>query len=306
MKDKVICMICGKSFRQITYKHLKHHNLTVEGYKNKYPESDMYCEETINSSKITKENCVLKYGEEEGIRKWNSYRHKQSISNSYEYKHKKYGWTKEQFEEFNKNRGITKRLCIKRHGKKEGLMIWDSYVNKQIVTKSKEYVVNKYGADRWRNINELKRQDLNNFIKRHGKKGYEKWKKYCESNRFFGCKSLLEKEFSKKIQELFPHKFSNTGYVGDMKRYFFIDILYKNKGIEFYGDYWHANPNKYTENFKFNFINGLSTAKDIWNKDKERISHIGKLGVDVLIVWEHDYRKNPEKEIIRGLKWMNS
>ncbi len=56
-------------------------------------------------SASTLKNMVIKYGEIEGIKRWNIYREKQAISNSFEYKRDKYGWTREQFDEFNKSRG---------------------------------------------------------------------------------------------------------------------------------------------------------------------------------------------------------
>ena len=39
MNDAIKCQVCGKSFQQIHYKHLKQHNLTVEEYKSKYPDA---------------------------------------------------------------------------------------------------------------------------------------------------------------------------------------------------------------------------------------------------------------------------
>lgn len=40
-KGMVICQECGKSFNQITYKHLKLHKLTCDDYKLKYPNFPM-------------------------------------------------------------------------------------------------------------------------------------------------------------------------------------------------------------------------------------------------------------------------
>ena len=55
----------------------------------------------------TLENMIKKHGEIDGKIKWDEYREKQAHSNSFEYKKKKYGWTKEQFDEFNKSRGAS-------------------------------------------------------------------------------------------------------------------------------------------------------------------------------------------------------
>lgn len=41
LEEKVECRICGESFRQITNTHLQKHGLTVEKYKNEYPDALM-------------------------------------------------------------------------------------------------------------------------------------------------------------------------------------------------------------------------------------------------------------------------
>ena len=90
---------------------------------------------------------VKKYGEEKGLEKWNSYCQKQAITNTFEYKQEKYGWTKEQFDEFNKNRAVTLELCIERHGEKEGKKLWEEYCERQCYTTSLEYMINEYGEE---------------------------------------------------------------------------------------------------------------------------------------------------------------
>lgn len=54
---------------------------------------------------VTLDNLVKRHGETIGKKKWESYKQKQAYTNSYEYKKKKYGWTKEQFNHYNKSRG---------------------------------------------------------------------------------------------------------------------------------------------------------------------------------------------------------
>ena len=69
------------------------------------------------------------------------------------------------------------------------------------------------------------------------------------------------------------------------------DMIYKNKIIEFNGDYWHANPAKYksTDKIKFPGNNNIKEAHEIWNKDHIRITDFISGGYDVLIIWEHDW-----------------
>lgn len=64
------------------------------------------------------------------------------------------------------------------------------------------------------------------------------------------------------------------------------DIRYENKLIEFNGDYFHCNPKMYDADF----YNKLSkkTAKEIWDKDKKKISIAESNGYKVFVLWEFD------------------
>lgn len=74
------------------------------------------------------------------------------------------------------------------------------------------------------------------------------------------------------------------------KRNLYYDFCYKNKIIEFNGDFWHQNPQIY-ESTNVNTINNM-TAESIWKKDKEKIELANKLGYEVLIIWESEYTNN--------------
>jgi G:T-mismatch repair DNA endonuclease (very short patch repair protein) len=60
--------------------------------------------------------------------------------------------------------------------------------------------------------------------------------------------------------------------------------------VEYNGDYWHCNPNKYT----YDYINKKKnmTAKDIWEQDKNKLYLAEKNGYACEIIWESDYKKN--------------
>lgn len=60
---------------------------------------------------------------------------------------------------------------------------------------------------------------------------------------------------------------------------------YKNKVIEFYGDYWHKNPKKFPKN-KENIIK--------WKYDAVKEETIKK-NYDLLIVWESDYVNDSDR-----------
>lgn len=46
--DFVICPICKNQFKQITTKHLKHHNITIDEFKIKYPKNKLLSEKTFS------------------------------------------------------------------------------------------------------------------------------------------------------------------------------------------------------------------------------------------------------------------
>lgn len=82
------------------------------------------------------------------------------------------------------------------------------------------------------------------------------------------------------------------------------DFCFGGKVIEFYGDYWHANPFK----FKPDDIVGKGKwpAKDVWQKDAERIKKIQDAGYEVKIIWERDFKRNPEQVIKDCKEWLSN
>jgi len=60
-----------------------------------------------DTRKNTYENFIIRHGEIDGEVKWQIYKDMQAYSNSYEYKKDKYGWSLDEYEKFNKNRGTT-------------------------------------------------------------------------------------------------------------------------------------------------------------------------------------------------------
>lgn len=90
-------------------------------------------------------------------------------------------------------------------------------------------------------------------------------------------------------------------------RIIYPDIVIEDLGIiiEFFGDYWHANPNKYKENDKLD-IYGKILVADIWKRDNERLSFYVKNNkfkkyYDIFIVWEMDYKTN-KKDVLNKFK----
>lgn len=82
------------------------------------------------------------------------------------------------------------------------------------------------------------------------------------------------------------------------KKYYKVDFYDPelNIIIEFLGDYWHANPEKYTSDSILNFGFVKLIAEDIWVKDEKRRNEIiEQTGCIYVEIWENDFNNNREK-----------
>jgi len=87
------------------------------------------------------------------------------------------------------------------------------------------------------------------------------------------------------------------------KKAYSYDFTYNKKIIEFNGDYWHCNPNIYEADY-FN-KRKLLNAKQIWEYDEQKIKTANKYGYQVFIVWESDFKNNPEEVIEKCIQFIN-
>ena len=261
-----------------------------------YDEYKKICSMTVG---VTEKSMIKKWGEELGIQKWNEYKRKQSVTNTFEYKKKKFNWNKEQFDEFNKSRAVTLKNLQNKYGKELGEIYFNDYVEKQKLTKSHEYMINKYGEEKTKAINQSKGQTLSNYIKRLGKieglKQYEimlsHHKNYFSkiSQKFF---DEIDKYISQKYTTYYATKNHEYGVNLHNNDYIRLDyfILELNLCIEFNGTYFHADPRFFDENDYPNPHNKVITSKVIWENDNNRYKKLKEYrNIDTIVVWEYDY-----------------
>ena len=67
--------------------------------------------------------------------------------------------------------------------------------------------------------------------------------------------------------------------------------------VEYNGDYWHCNPNKYDKDYIHTKKN--KTALEIWEYDSNKLDLAKINGYHCEVIWESDYKKN--KKIINDL-----
>jgi G:T-mismatch repair DNA endonuclease (very short patch repair protein) len=107
-------------------------------------------------------------------------------------------------------------------------------------------------------------------------------------------RSKTEKQIIKEIKSLgykVIHSYKVQTKICD------IYIPKLNLIIEFNGDYWHCNPNKYDKNY-FHQVKGV-TAEKLWEYDKNKVDIILNNGYNLEVVWESDYKL--DKTIINKL-----
>ena len=282
----IICQECNKMYARIDKNHLQKTcsgNLqSTAEYKIKYPNSPLICDKLRASNGVTKDKLISLWGEKLGIIKWQEYCHKQSSSNTFQYKKKKYGWDKAQFDLYNSSRAVTLKNCIDRHGEDEGLRVWNSYTERQKFTCSLEYFQEQYGIDK-------------------GTVKFYDWRKkwaHSDGRNVSKKETLLVEE----LQKQFPAIQRAISISKDRKYNF--DCGVGNKLIDFQGTFWHMDPRIYTEN-SFNSKTG-KTAKEHWYKDREKYALAKSLGYDVYYVWELDWDADQTKIIEDVIKWLRN
>ena len=270
-----------------------------------------------NKPRTTLESFVIRFGPIIGPCKSREYGEKQRKSNSFEYKQNKFGWTKEQFDAYNKSRSVTFDLCIKRHGEVKGKEIWDSYVEQQRYTNSLEYFKEKYdetGYTKWLEYNQQKAKSgkIDWIMEKHGV-GHDqaleiissRYKSRFTSQAEHTFLDMLEGAIGQPIQYSLKNKqfcIWNT-YLNAPCFYDLADSQRK-KIIEFNGDYWHCNPSKYSA--EYIHAHYKIPAKQVWEKEYLKKQAALDRGFMIKVVWEDDFQKNHEQIIKECVEWWNN
>lgn len=311
----VMCPVCSKKMSKINHWHIKSHGYTVTDFETKFgiTSKQRSCIKLRKSVGCTLELMIKKYGADEGRLKFETYRKKQSIKNTYEYKRQKYGWSKTQFDEYNKSRSCTLKNFCRRYGDNEGSVKWKEYRELQSYTgSSEEYFINKLGVDegtkKWKEICEHKKLTLQNFLRKYGEEeGNKRWEEYILKKQYNNKRgySTISQDLFNKINEVLKadmytiyYSTYNYEYIfnkAGIDNIFFVDFFHlpSRKVIEFYGDYWHGNPEMYGDDFMIRQSN--RTAKEVRDYDSKRVDTLKReFNVDVLTVWENEYKQSPE------------
>lgn len=310
---------------------------SLEKYIEKYgPElGPIKHQEWIDKSRQTKVTFIARYGEEEGERKWNEfvninkehssvYRSKKTAEGyncTLEYYLKKTNGDVELAKQLlHERQSMTKSRFSKLYGEEDGEKRWDEYCKSKGLTL--ENLISKYGEiegpKRYRRYNKLRELAMSpeSMIERHGEDWYidlliRKTESISKSS------DIATELFESVYEELNDEVKSSSKIYFDSEKYkkseykFYMHDGYskiisvdfylkdKNKVVEFYGDYWHKNPKYYSEDDE--------KVKDVHLWDELRILRLKeKYGVDILIIWEDEYRRDKISVVNKVINYLNS
>jgi hypothetical protein len=223
-------------------------NGSLESFINNYGEEEgkRRFENYVEKAKRTKENFIKEYGEEEGLKRFNEFVNK----------------SKQNLENF-----------INRYGEELGRI---KYLEMNEKRKDKtpfsiKYWIDKNDGDVEKALKEYSKfqtRDLEYFVNKYGEEGEERYNKRCKkvsewtTIHLVKCYSLISQELFKFIEKEFNIQNCNYGDRNgeySINNKYRVDFIVNNKVIEFYGDYFHCNPNKYDKDFfnslDFSFLN---------------------------------------------------
>jgi len=229
---------------------------------------------------FTLEKCISKYGEEIGKIKYQERQDKwQKTLNENNDK-----------DELDKKRGLNKEQFIEKHGIEK----YNKNIESIRYGNTKEALIEKFGEtfyiDR---INKIKTAKRNSGFNKYSKISMEL---FIEIEKY-----LIEKCYYGKNEKVVQF------YDNDGKYFcFYVDFMCGDKIIEFYGNYYHGNPEFYNKDIIIGSKYKHYTVEDIWKRDSERIKLIEEKGYQVLIVWENDYKKSKEKIKNKCIEWIKN
>lgn len=153
------------------------------------------------------------------------------------------------------------KKCIKKFGQNKGEQVW------------------KARQEKWQNT--LNSKPLEERISINQKKINPDY-----------CISKAEKDI---VSKLMSHKYDVKTQQSLADANWIYDIVVGNKIIEYHGDYWHCNPHKYDENYYNKKLKMFAKTK--WELDQIKKEHAIAKGYEYFVIWEQDYKQDPQKVI---------
>lgn len=293
--EYLICKICNKKLKSLITHIIRHHNISLLEYKEKFGECKLHLQPSPSKEtriKISEKGKSFWKKNKKRMRKtskrcieyWlnNGYLYEDAKKQLHDYQKifaEKYNnkYTKEEKKQFSYR---CKEYWIKKGLSNDEAKLKEHEIQSGYSNKSKKFLDKNHTIDSKTKISE----NMSKYIKNSGKN----WLSHFGS--LGKTKSKSEIDLFNYIKENINENVeSNKNILGKIP-----DIVYKNKIIEFFGDFWHCNPIFFDKNTITKFG---SKASDVWAHDKKRIKYLNKNGYATLIIWENDWINNKENVI---------
>lgn len=289
--DYVKCPICGYLSRSLkNHIRYQHKDITYQEFKSLYPDSPTICENERNilSDRISGDKNpafdhggkfspfskkFIHYNEEQRLSSIAKAAENRSYNTQLEY------YTDKGLSEQEALEALTKRQttfsldrCIEQYGEELGYEKW------------------KERQDKWQNT--LKSKSDEEIAEINKKKMNNSMSVSKPETELFNALSIL----------LYGLRSQFT-----LGRYIY-DICYKNKIIEFNGDYWHAHNSRFCAEdiARYGKNDEVLYAKDILERDKTKLDFAEEKGYKVLVIWEHEFINNRDETINKCLNFLTT
>lgn len=240
-----------------------------------------------NKSKQTLANMIVRYGEEEGLRRHNQYRERNKLTS---------------------NRRLDYWI-----NKCSGDIILAKQMLREWQSRDLSWFINKYGPvdgqQRYHSRNKKQGRTLENYIIRFGEKvGYRKYKEACQrwkagQRGVFNSSGQLEVEtFLRECGFRVQGSRTETGIILSeqekssilQNNTIYPDMIVNGKYVvEYNGCFWHAHPDLFPEDTTIvGRIN--KPAGVIRSIDKQKHTILSNRGYEVIVVWENDWQCNKQ------------
>jgi hypothetical protein len=175
---------------------------------------------------------------------------------------------------YNKTHSLSSKEKISESRKNKGTGVNNSMAKLENRLKVSEALKNKWGSGDMEDTRKMLSDLMSQRIKNGELKSYNRSKAEDEiidylKNRNIDCQPSFN--LDGKIFDIYIPKY--------------------NLLIEYNGDYWHCNPEKYDENYYHKKKDKL--AKEIWEYDKNKLYLAEKNDYTYEVIWELDYKKDP-------------
>jgi len=301
------CQFCGfEGMNLVTHLKFKHSCNSVQ-YRQKFGPCRLYVHSDELKKKIS--NTLKKLNQDKSFRKENSDRQKNGASClTIKY------WVNKGLSELDAKTKVSelqKQNCQK-HLDKDDLQECSHFNSKYWIKRgySKKEAINEIsklqaklssrsskfeGHVHTDGENERISSSVKKMIERVGKGN---WAKHFGN---FNGRSKAEIQFYNHIKENIDASVEANVAVGP----YIVDVIKGKKIIEFYGDFWHANPSIFSECKKlYPYGKSVMIASDIWKKDGVRISCLKSKGYELLIVWESEWNSNKQECVDKIRKYL--